>query len=863
MALTPGTRLGPYEILAPLGAGGMGEVYRARDTRLDREVAVKVLPAHLSHDADARARFEREAKAVAALSHPNILAIHDFGLEGGTAYAVTELLEGETLRDKLDGSPLSARKTIEIALQIAHGLSAAHEKGVVHRDLKPENLIVTHDGRVKILDFGLAKVEPPVSAESGSHVPTRHIATQPGTALGTPGYMSPEQVRGRTVDERTDLFAFGAILYEMLSGSRAFERDSAADTMSAILKEDPPELSQTGKSFPPGLERIVHHCLEKNPQQRFQSARDIAFALESLPGLSGTSPQQALRTGGGLPKRAMVALAALLVVAAGILAGWMAGSQGAAQEPPSWHRLTFRRGTIWSARFSPDGKTIIYGAAFEGKPVEMFMTRPESPESKPLGFPKTDILSISPAGDLAVMLDAHTGTGGYWRTGTLARMPLIGGSPRPILEDVRYADWAPNGKDLAVTREAGGLMSLEYPIGKVVHQSEAMVNPRVSPDGDLVAFFDNSRGPNVAVSIVDKEGKARVLSDGWKDWWNLSWSPDGTEVWFAAPEPGASGDTSALYAVNLSGKVRLLARVPGTLELHDTSKEGRALVGRLDFRGVARGMLAGATKEQDLSWLGSSNVTDLAADGTTVLIDEEGEGGGPRTSIYVRKSDGSAPTLIGEGASLALSADGRWVLARQDSQGTARFALLPTGSGNPVDLKTEGLSELSCGNLFPDGRRVLVCASESGHVGRLYQVPIEGGTPKPISPEGFSIKGFGNSISPDGRFVAAIDAQKRAWILPTDGGDGKPIAGMEPGEVPLQFSSDGRSLYLLRGGEVPGKIWRLDLATGKRDFVMELTPADPAGVTSLEAVAITPDGRSYAYSYHNNLSDLYLVDGLN
>jgi Tol biopolymer transport system component len=490
------------------------------------------------------------------------------------------------------------------------------------------------------------------------------------------------------------------------------------------------------------------------------------------------------------------------------------------------------------------------------------MTRPESPESKPLGFPKTDILSISPAGDLAVMLDAHTGTGGYWRTGTLARMPLVGGSPRPILEDVRYADWAPNGKDLAVTREADGLVHLEYPIGKVVHQSEALVNPRVSHDGNLVAFFDNSRGPNVSISLVNKAGKVRVLSDGWKDWWNLSWSPDGTEVWFAAPVPGASRDTSALYAVNLSGKVRLLARVPGTLELHDTSKDGRALVGRIDFRGVARGMLAGAAREQDLSWLNSSNVTDLSNDGKTVLVDEEGEGGGPNGSIYLRKADGSAPTLIGEGASLALSVDGKWVLALLDSQGTSRFALLPTGSGNPIDLKTDGLSELSCGNLFPDGRRLLVCASESGHAGRLYVVPIEGGTPKPISPEGFSIKGFGNSISPDGRFVAAIDAQKRAWILPTDGGEGKLIAGMEPGEVPLQFSSDGRSLYLLRGGEVPGKIWRLDLATAKRDFVLELTPADPAGVTSLEAVLITPDGRSYAYSYHNNLSDLYLVDGL-
>jgi eukaryotic-like serine/threonine-protein kinase len=862
MALTPGTRLGPYEILAPLGAGGMGEVYRARDTRLDREVAVKVLPAHLSMDADARARFEREAKAVATLSHPNILAIHDFGLEGSTAYAVTELLEGETLRDKMSGSALSPRKAIEAALQIAHGLSAAHEKGVVHRDLKPENVFVTEDGRVKILDFGLAKVDLPVSAEAGSHAPTRQAATQPGTVLGTPGYMSPEQVRGRPVDQRTDLFSFGVILYEMLSGTSAFSRDTAADIMSAILKEDPPELSQSGKAIPPGLDRIVHHCLEKSPEQRFQSARDIAFALESLSGISTSTPHPALRGSTGFPKRAMAAVAALLVVAAGILAGWMAGSQSTAKDPPSWHRLTFRRGTIWSARFSPDGKTIVYGAAFEGKPVELFMTRPESPESKPLGFQKADILSISPAGELAVMLGAYTGTGGYVRTGTLARMPLIGGSPRPILDEVRFADWAPNSKDLAVMRKVGGLEQVEFPIGTVLHQSEALVNPRVSPDGNLVAFFDNSRGPNVTVSVVDRAGKVRVLTDGWKDWWNLAWSPDGTEVWFAAPEPGASQETSALYAVSLSGRVRLLARVPGTLELHDTSKDGHALVGRLNFRGVARGMLAGEAREQDLSWLGSSNATDLSSDGTTLLIDEEGEGGGPNSSIYIRKSDGSAPTLIGEGSSFALSPDGKWVLSRQITQSRPRLALLPTGSGNPVDVKAEGLADFRHGNWFPDGRRLLLCATEPAHAPRLYVVPIEGGTPKPISPEGFCIKQFGNSISPDGRLVAAIDPDQRAWLLPTDGSEGKPIAGMEPGEVPLQWSADGRSLNLVRGGEVPGRIFRLDLTTSRRDLVLELVPADPAGVTSLESILLTPDARSYAYSYHNNLSDLYLVDGL-
>ncbi|MBI3447679.1 MAG: serine/threonine-protein kinase [Acidobacteria bacterium] len=861
MPIPPGTRLGPHDILAPLGAGGMGEVYRARDTRLDREVAVKVLPAHLSQDADARARFEREAKSVAALSHPNILAIHDFGQEGTTAYAVTELLEGETLRERMGGAPMPARKAIDAAQQIVQGLAAAHDKGVVHRDLKPENIWVTKDGRIKILDFGLAKTASREGADLTS-APTAQQATTPGTVMGTAGYMSPEQVRGKPVDSRTDIFSFGAILYEMVAGTRPFRGETTADTMSAILKEDPPELTKTGRSVPPGLERIVHHCLEKSPEERFQSARDVAFALQSLSTATGSTAQPAVQGASRVTKRGIASTAVLLMVAAAAAGGWMAGSRGAVKAPPAWHRLTFRRGTVWSARFAPDGKTIVYGAAFEGKPVELFMTRPESPESKPLGFPKTDILSISSAGELAIMSGAHTGTWGYGRYGTLARMPLVGGSPRPILDDVYFADWSPDGKDLAASRLVGGLTRIEYPIGTVVRESVSLVNPRVSPDGTLVAFFDSAQTSSVSVSVVDKAGKTRALTSGWGDWWYLCWSPDGKEVWFASPEPGASANTSALYAVDLSGKVRLLARVPGTLELHDVSKDGRALVGRVNYRGVLRAMLPGDPKERDLSWLDASYAADISIDGRILVLTERGEGGGAGSSIYVRNSDGGAATLIGEGNAFTLSPDGKWVLSRQASDNNERLSLLPTGAGNPVAVKTPGLVGFNWGNWFPDGRRLLLDAREANHAARLYVVPVDGGTAKAISPEGFGLKAFGRSISPDGKLVAAIDPNGLPWLFPTEGGDGKPIAGMAAGEVPLQWSTDGRSLYIVKGGEVPGRVWRLDLATAKRDHVVELSPADLSGVTSLEAILITPDGRSYAYSYHNNISDLYLVDGL-
>jgi len=323
MTLPSGTRLGPYEILSPLGAGGMGEVYRARDRKLDRDVAVKVLPQSLSADADALARFEREAKSVAALSHPNILSIHDFGTHEGTAYAVMELLEGETLRGKLDSGPIAQKQAVDYALQVARGLSAAHEKGIVHRDLKPENLFVSKDGHVKILDFGLAKKTEVAGPEEQTSAPTGSGHTEPGTVMGTAGYMSPEQVRGLPVDHRSDIFSFGAVLYELLSGRKAFKRDTAIDTMTAIVRDDPPELSESGRNFPVALDRVVKHCLEKDRDNRFQSAKDVAFALSEASGPSPVpSGPQPIAPAARRIRTLLVAAVLVLVAVAGGLAFW-------------------------------------------------------------------------------------------------------------------------------------------------------------------------------------------------------------------------------------------------------------------------------------------------------------------------------------------------------------------------------------------------------------------------------------------------------------------------------------------------------------------------------------------------------------
>src|SRR5271154_4221554 len=319
MNLAPGTKLGPYEIVSPLGAGGMGEVYRARDSRLRRDVAIKVLPQALSLDADRMRRFEQEALATAALNHPNILAVFDIGTSEGSPYVVSELLEGETLRDRLRSGAIPVRKTLDYAMQIAHGLAAAHEKGIIHRDLKPENLFITKDGRAKILDFGLAKLTQADSSSSNTSAATvTHHGTEAGLIMGTAGYMSPEQVRGMTLDPRSDIFSFGAILYEMLSGKRAFHGDTPADTMSSILKEEPAELSETNRNVSPALERIVHHCLEKNPESRFHSASDIAFDLEHLSGLSGSTAR--IAAAGGASSDATSRRKLLIGIAGGLLA---------------------------------------------------------------------------------------------------------------------------------------------------------------------------------------------------------------------------------------------------------------------------------------------------------------------------------------------------------------------------------------------------------------------------------------------------------------------------------------------------------------------------------------------------------------
>jgi eukaryotic-like serine/threonine-protein kinase len=867
MNLTPGTKLGPYEIISLLGAGGMGEVYRARDSRLRREVAIKVLPSELSRDADRMRRFEQEALATAALNHPNILAVFDIGTEagpdGGSPYVVSELLEGETLRDRLRTGSIATRKALDYALQIAHGLAAAHEKGIIHRDLKPENLFLTKDGRLKILDFGLAKLTQADPGSNPSMATVTHGATEAGVVLGTAGYMSPEQVRGLTLDPRSDIFSFGAILYEMLSGKRAFHGDTPADTMSSILKEDPPELNETNRNASPAIERIVQHCLEKNPESRFHSASDIAFDLEHLSGLSGSSAKVAAASGSypSLPRRNLLfATAAALAIACAVYAlGWWTGKSGSHAPMAEYQQITFRTGRIGNARFTPDG-SIVYSAAWDGDQQQLYMSRTDDPGARELGIKDAELLSISKNGEMAIRLNTvyH---GGYARSGTLARVPLSGGTPREVLDNVQDADWSASGDNMAIIRYVpeNNHWRLEYPVGKVLIDSiNWMSHPKISPDGKSIAFSDhqNPGGDDegsLAVIAADGQGKEKILSSGWTSLQGILWSPSGDEIWFTSTN---TGEASNPRAITLSGRMRTMTNVPGGMWLQDMRNGTVLSVANHERLGI-RGMAPGGKEERDLGWFGWSELRDISRDGHKILFEEEGEGGGPNYTVFLRDTDGSPPVRIGEGLALAISPDAKWVTTRGAKGGPLN--LVPTGTGESRPLTHDAVTYEGV-RFFLDGKRLLAAGIEPGHGGRDYLIDLSTGDSKPITPEGVS----GILLSPDEKTIIVRGPDRKYGIWPLDAGGLRPIPGLAPGESVIGWLPDGQSVYAspnnLNAHSV--SVFRLNLQTGKRDPWKTFGEAKGAEGAIVGSPHFSSDGSAYSYVYVRVLSEAYVVTGL-
>jgi eukaryotic-like serine/threonine-protein kinase len=856
-----GETLRHYRIEAKLGAGGMGVVYRALDSHLDRPVAIKVLPVSALGSAERRARFAQEAKSASALSHRNIITIYDVDtgqVDGQPVdFIAMEFVAGKTL-DKLIGRKgLRLTEALRYAVQIADGLAAAHEAGIIHRDLKPANIIISEQGEVKILDFGLAKLSEP---EPDAHAVTESVhldtflQTEAGTIIGTVAYMSPEQADGHKVDERSDIFSFGAVLYEMITGRRAFSGDSKLSTLASVLHKEPPPLSQYEDEVPREVERIITRCLRKDPQRRWQSMADLKVALEDVLEEWDSSRSDARKYTSrartrqrGLPLMFWVSL-----VVAALAAGAYVGSQLLKGPQPTFQRLTYRRGNVAGSRFSPDGQTVLFSAEWASEPTSIFSMRPGSRESRALDLPEARVLSISSSGEMAILL--HSAAIGL--PGTLARVPLSGGAPREVLENVIDADWSPDGTNLAVSHTVGGRNRIEYPIATVLNESAGSppIDLRISPKGDLLAFFeyDNAVG-DYAVTVMDPRGAKRVLSRGWTGAGGLAWSPKGDEIWYCGTKTGGE---PALRAVTLAGKERIVAETPAWMTLQDVNRDGRVLLAVEDSRFGISGLAPGAKQERDLSWFDASRVYDISPDGKTVLFVEMSSGPPRNTSVFLRDTDGSPAVHLGDCNRPQLSPDRKWVACFFSDGPKTKLTLLPTGAGEAPPIPANGMHYERV-EWFPDGERLLFVGNEPGKPARTFVLDRREGKTTPITPEGM----VATRVSPDQKYVTVADGGKLN-LFPIAGGALQAIADLDPGESVIRWSGDGHFLYLQKTLEPSVLVInRLDVKTGRKEPWKELKTPDPVGVEIRNAV-ITPDGKSYAYSYQRDISTLYLADGL-
>lgn len=858
MPLTSGTKLGPYEIQSSLGAGGMGEVYRARDTRLERIVAIKILPEAFSADPDRLHRFQHEARVLSTLNHPNVLAIYDVGEQNGIPFLVSEFLEGQTLRETLASGVLPRRKVTEHALEIARGLAAAHEKGIVHRDLKPDNIFITRDDRVKILDFGLAK-QPAKEIETEEATMTAPVPTTPGTLMGTVGYMSPEQVRGQPLDHRTDIFSFGAVLYEMTSGKRAFHGDSSVETMNAILKEDVAELSVSTTQVSPGLERIIRRCLEKKPERRFQSASDLAFALDALSATSSISQPLPGVSRVGKTRRRLAWISAVVVLVALLAAGaWLL--QRSPSNIANFQQISFRPSYIRTARFAP-GRTVVYAASINGEPMDLFSTRTDTFESQPLNL-HADLLSVSRSSELALSLGRVFQV--LWTpTGRLAKAPLGGGATRELLDDVIDADWNKDGSELAVARRVGNQFRLEYPAGTVLYETAGYVSDiRFSPSGDQIAFIDHElvgddRG---TVSSIDLQGHRRVLTRDFESAQGLAWK--GTEIWFTASD---NGELSSLREVDLRGRTRQIAAAPVRMHLEDIADDGLVL---LSSEGIHLQTGVGDRQSgrlQDLSAFEYETLGNISDDGKMISLNSFDIGGDTSYRLYIQKTDGSPPVLVGHGAGTGFSRDGS-LLSAIDPAHPDNVFIIPSGVGEARTLHAPPGRYYGGVSFFPDGKRLLITTISSGQSPESAVQDLETGAIHTINSSGKYVAAYVYNLfpgsSPDGKYCIETDGKGHNWLQPIEGGVAREISGIGKDDNVINWHDDSNNIFLSHQNGADLQIDTLNLGSEQRRLWTTFSPQDKTALTGNRVVLITPDGAHFAYQVFHVYSTLFVASGL-
>ena len=853
-----GKSLRSYRIEAKLGAGGMGVVYKAVDSRLGRTAAIKILST-AALNADRERRFVQEAKAASSLNHPNIVTIYDIDTQDVDGkpiqYIAMEYVAGDTLDHLIGRKGLRIREVLKYAVQIADALAAAHAAGIVHRDLKPSNVIVTPQGVVKILDFGLAKLGEPAGADA--YAETLHgegsPLTEEGTILGTVAYMSPEQADGKKVDTRSDVFSFGSVLYEMATGQRAFAGGSKLSSLSAVLYKDPQPASQAVADVPPELDRIISRCLKKDPERRWQTMADVKVALEELREEMDFS-NFALASPLPSPRRRTTSHVRLWI-GAGLLAGILLGlglrisyerRYSPPPEPPSYRRLTFRRGDVTSAKFAP-GDTVVYSAEWDGAPSTLFSAQPGNREAQALALPSARVLAIAPSGEMAILLGGED-------VGTLARVPFGGGAPREVLEGVSGADWGPDGESLAVVRAVGGKFRLEYPIGTVLYETERRppMMPRVSADGKLVAFFDfDVEVGDYALCVIGANHPRQVLSRGWRAIGALNWSPDNHEVWFSGGQPG--GDP-ALYAVTLSGAQRLVSQTGGMIVMQDVARDGRVLLTTVNSRLGIHYLPPNGAPQRDLAWLDSSLMYDLSNDAQSLVFVELSSGQGRNSAIYMRKTDGSPAVQLGSGNRPSLSPDGKWVACIHHEGGSSSLMLLPTGPGESRFPKIDDM-HFDGVEWFPDNKHILFTGNETGHATRTWMYDLETNKSTPLTPEGTR----GTRVSPDGKWFITVDTHK-LLLSPVGGGDSRPITDLQ-GESVVRWSGDGRYIFLQQREPASIKISRLEVAAWRKEPWLVVKVPEP-GAQFFGPLALSADGKACATTFQRDLANLFLVRGL-
>jgi eukaryotic-like serine/threonine-protein kinase len=590
---------------------------------------------------------------------------------------------------------------------------------------------------------------------------------------------------------------------------------------------------------------------------RFVARLDEASA-DMHPPLPATDGVQPSRVASAF-NRTLLALLAVVICGFLVGTGVLVGHRTAKWQPPDFQRLTVRRGTVYSARFAPDGHSVIYAASWDGAPTEIFSIDPKISGTRSLGLPDTQLLAVSSSGEMAVLQpvdDIFLLTG----RGTLGQVPLSGGSPRQLAENIDWADWSSDGAALAAVRNVSGKQRLEFPLGHVLYETAGWIShPRISPKRDQVAFLDHPIYPDDkgVVSIVDLEGHKRVLSADWGTVEGLAWSADGTEIWFSAAQAGSERH---IYAVDLSGHQRLIFRAPGGVTLEDIASDGRVLVTRDEQRvgmmALAPGNKEPGSKEKEISWRDWSVPTDISSDGNTVLFDEQGIESGPNYTVAVRDMRGSSPIPLGPGMAGSLSPDGKWASTIVSN---AQLLLLPTGAGTARQIDQGDIQKYWYGaNWMPDGKQIVFSANRPGHAVQCFAQDVDGGKPRPLTPEGVTFC----KISPDGKLIAGNGLSGGGfWLYPVEGGESRPIPGLQTGES-FAWTSDPRWLYVYRRKQSPVKVYRLNILTGQRQFFREITPPDLAGLHDISRIYFSADDRAYVYSYTRLLSELYLVMGL-